>query len=150
MDARYQIEIPFSFSIDDNMITGRIDQIISHDDEIELIDFKSGVKNPQLASPDIEIQLRLYRMAVELCSDFENLQQKRFLLKYLFLGEERNQELILPEDFYDYGEFRLLIKKMIGGIKKEDFAAAAKNSFNCRNCGIRLLCKNGQNPEQYE
>ncbi len=142
-DMEIQVERPFSFNLDTDIITGLIDQMVFHnDDRIELIDFKSGTKNSQLLSQDIEIQLRLYRMAIDLCSDFEPLKQKELMLKYIFLGEEKKQGFLLPKDFYDYNDFNLIIRKIISGIKSEDFTAAPRNSFICSSCGIRLLCKN--------
>jgi len=135
----------FSFNIEEDEITGRIDLIaVNSDGTVELIDFKSGAKNYQLMNKEIEMQLRIYRMAIDSCSEFEGLlhNAKGFSLKYVFLGDEKKQEHELPPDFYGCRAFHEKLKELLSKIKEEKFKPLAGGSYACRNCTTRVLCSN--------
>jgi len=135
----------FSFNIGGDKITGRIDMLaVNNDGTVALVDFKSGVKNYQLLDKEVEMQLQLYRMAIDSCSEFKELLNnvKCFTLKYVFLGDEKKQEHELPPDFYDYRAFHEKLKKLLSKIKEENFKPLDAGSYTCRNCTIRVLCSN--------
>ncbi len=135
----------FSFNVEEDKITGRMDMLaVNSNGTVELIDFKSGAKNYQLLDKETEMQLQIYRMAVDKCSEFEELlnNAKGFSLKYVFLGDEKKQEHELPPDFYDYRAFHEKLKKLLLKIKEEKFKPSAAGSYTCRNCAFRVLCSN--------
>ena len=134
-------ERTFNFDLEGSRIKGRIDQINFIDEStVELIDFKSGKKNSAALSDENEIQLKLYRMAVDLSPELKDLKGKEYAMKYIFLGEVKNQELKLDKDFYDFRQFYSFIKHTIKEIKKERFGLGPKNSFTCKNCEYRIVC----------
>jgi CRISPR/Cas system-associated exonuclease Cas4 (RecB family) len=134
-------ERAFDFDIEGSMVKGRIDQINFISKEvIELIDFKSGKKNSAALNEENEIQLRLYRMAVDLSPALEDLRGKEYSMKYIFLGDKKNQEVNLDKNFYDSRQFYDFIKNTIKEIKKEKFSLGPKNTFTCKNCEYRIMC----------
>jgi superfamily I DNA/RNA helicase len=134
-------ERAFDFDIGGSIVKGRIDQINFISEEvIELIDFKSGKKNSSALSEENEIQLRLYRMAVDLSPGLKDLRGKEYSMKYIFLGDKQNREVSLDKDFYDFRHFYNFIKNTIREIKKERFDLGPKNTFTCKNCEYRIIC----------
>lgn len=140
---RVCVERPFSFNAGENKITGRIDlMVFRRDGKIELIDFKSGSRNYHILDEENEMQLRIYRAAADLCSDFEEIRRKEFLLKYVFLGDEKKQENELPEDFYDPDDILARLDEVISNIKKESFEPLPPESYACRDCQMKIMCRN--------
>lgn len=134
-------ERAFDFDIAGSRVKGRIDQInYISEDVVELIDFKSGKKNSAALSEDNEIQLRLYRMAVDLSPGLNDLKGKEYVMKYIFLGDIKNREFSLGKNFYDFRQFYDFIKNTIKEIKKEKFDLGPKNTFTCKNCEYRNIC----------
>jgi superfamily I DNA/RNA helicase len=134
-------ERAFSFDIGGSRMKGRIDQISFIGEEVaELIDFKSGKKNSSSFSEESEIQLRLYRMAVDLSPELTDLKGRNYSMKYIFLGDKKNQEANFDGNFYDFDSFSNFIKNTIREIKKERFGSGPKNSFTCKNCEYRIIC----------
>lgn len=134
-------ERAFDFDIEGSRVKGRIDQInYISEDVVELIDFKSGKKNSAALSEDNEIQLRLYRMAVDLSPGLNDLKGKEYVMKYIFLGDIKNREFSLGKNFYDFRQFYDFIKNTIKEIKKEKFDLGPKNTFTCKNCEYRNIC----------
>ncbi len=136
-------EKEFNFVLDDDLIKGRIDQVsLLSDSEAELIDFKSGSKNMSKVDIQEDIQLRLYRMAVDHCSNFDFLKGKDISLRYVFIGDDKNRDpsVLLPAGVYDYRVFSKYLKSMIKKIKKEHFIADPRNTYTCSLCGFRMLC----------
>jgi superfamily I DNA/RNA helicase len=134
-------ERAFSFDICGSRIKGRIDQInFIGEDVAELIDFKSGKKNSAALSEENEIQLRLYRMAVDLSPELKDIKGKECSMKYIFLGDKKNQEASFDENFYDFKNFSDFIKNTINEIKKERFSSGPKSTFTCKNCEYRIIC----------
>ncbi len=87
-------ERAFDFDIEGSMVKGRIDQInFISEEAVELIDFKSGKKDSAAFNEEDEIQLRLYRMAVDLSPGLEDLKGKEYGMKYIFLGDKKNREV---------------------------------------------------------
>ncbi|HEX7560835.1 MAG TPA: PD-(D/E)XK nuclease family protein, partial [Candidatus Humimicrobiaceae bacterium] len=135
-------ERAFSFDIEGSRMKGRIDQInFIGEDVIELIDFKSGKKNSTALSEENEIQLRLYRMAIDLSSELKDLRGKEYSMKYIFLGDKKNMEAGIDKNFYDFEQFYNFIKNTIKEIKKEKFDLGPKNTFTCKNCEYRIICR---------
>ena len=134
-------ERAFSFDIEGSRMKGRIDQInFIGEDVVELIDFKFGKKNSAALSEENEIQLRLYRMAVDLSSELKDLRGKEYSMKYIFLGDKKNMEAGIDKNFYDFEQFYNFIKNTIKEIKKEKFDLGPKNTFTCKNCEYKIIC----------
>jgi len=134
-------EKEFRFEFNGERFIGRIDQLnILDDDTVELIDFKSGSNKMSGSFLENEIQLRLYRFAVDLSSEMEFIKNKKYLLKYVFLGDERNQIYKLPDGFYDFENFAIFLKSITESIKKENFEPEPLSSYSCIDCDFRIVC----------
>jgi len=135
------MEKEFTFKVGDDTIKGRIDQINYIDDEsIELIDFKSGSKRTAVMDFEKEIQLKLYNLALESSDDLIFLKDKKSILKYIFLGEEKNPVVTIPESYCLTGYFKEFIKSLINDIKSEQFEAEPESSFLCSECDYKIIC----------
>jgi RecB family exonuclease len=138
-------EKEFSFMIDGDLIRGRIDQInLISDTEAQLIDFKSGSRNFSAADIQKDLQLRIYRMAIDLCSDLDFIKGRDISLKYVFIGDEKNKDpsVLLPDSIYDTDDFQRYLKSIIKKVKSEHFIADPEDYLSCKFCGYRLLCPN--------
>jgi DNA helicase II / ATP-dependent DNA helicase PcrA len=135
------MEKEFAFKIEDDIIKGRIDQINFIDDRtFELIDFKSGLKKAAVKDFEKEIQLKLYNLAIESSNDLMFLKDKKRILKYIFLGDDKDPVITIPESYCQTGDFRKFIKSLIDSIKSEQFEAEPENSFLCSECDYKIIC----------
>lgn len=139
--ARTIMEKEFKFSLGDNKIRGRIDQINQFDDgSIELVDFKSGSTRYSSRDLEEEMQLRFYRLALDSDKNLKELKKGKVLLKYLSLGDDRKTEYMMPEGHYNKEETKILINELAGKIKKEKFIPAPGSYMSCRYCDCKILC----------
>ena len=137
------IEKEFGFEFDGETVMGRIDQLnFLEGDIVELIDFKSGVKKITGFYLENEVQLRLYRLAVDLSPEMEFIKNKKYILKYIFLGDEHNQIYKLSDEFYNFEVFNSFLKNIIKEIKNEKFEAGPQVSYSCRDCDFNIVCPN--------
>ena len=136
------MEQKFSFKINKLQIEGRVDQI-NHlpDKKLELVDFKSGSGAYSKNDLKDEIQLKIYRLAIDedkklrdLCSDGGTL------MKYICPGNKKKPEVFIPEEYYDRLEIKSLIKELAGRISREEFNAVPKNFMSCKYCEYKLIC----------
>ncbi len=137
------VEKDFCFQFGDEEIKGRIDHInIKNEFEAELIDFKSGAKKPSSSGTEGEIQLKLYRMAVDGSCQLEFLKNKKIMLKYIFIGDEKSSDpvLVLPEGEYEYKQFSSFLQSIIEDIKSEKFDYFTSDYYSCRSCDFKLIC----------
>ncbi len=135
------MEKEFAFKIGDDTIKGRIDQINFIDDRTsELIDFKSGSKSAAVKDFEKEIQLKLYNLAIDSSDDLMFLKDKKNILKYIFLGDDRDPVVIIPENYCITGDFKEFIKSLINNIKSEQFEAEPESSFLCSVCDYKVIC----------
>jgi DNA helicase-2/ATP-dependent DNA helicase PcrA len=142
------MEKKFLFNINGETIKGRIDQINfidnGHKDggqQIEIVEFKSGSTRLNKAGIDEEIQLKLYRLAIELSKDLSFLKSKNYILKYIFLGALKNPISEITEENYDLKQFSKLMLNLITKIRKEEFAPNPESYISCMNCDYKILCK---------
>jgi DNA helicase-2/ATP-dependent DNA helicase PcrA len=142
------MEKKFLFNINGETIKGRIDQINfidnGHKDggqQIEIVEFKSGSTRLNNAGIEEEIQLKLYRLAIELSKDLSFLKSKNYILKYFFLGALKNPISEITEENYDLKQFSKLILNLITKIRKEEFAPNPESYISCMNCDYKILCK---------
>jgi DNA helicase II / ATP-dependent DNA helicase PcrA len=135
------MEKEFAFKVGDDTIKGRIDQINFIDDETtELIDFKSGSKRAAVMDFEKEIQLKLYNLAIESSDDLMFLKDKKSILKYIFLGDDKNPVVTIPESYCLTGDFKEFVKSLINNIKSEQFEAEPESSFLCSECDYKVIC----------
>jgi superfamily I DNA/RNA helicase len=131
----------FSFNLGRDRINGRIDQIkFINDDNAEMIDFKSGSKNLSAESAKKDIQLPVYRLAVNLSRDLDMLKGKEISMKYIFLGDKNCSQVIFNDHMFDYKNFSAEITGIIKRIKNEEFGADPVSSYECSNCSFRINC----------
>jgi len=139
--GRSIMEKEFAFKIGEDMIKGRIDQINFIDDNTtELIDFKSGSKRAATKDFEKEIQLKLYNLAIESSNDLMFLKDKKRVLKYIFLGEDKDPVITIPESYCQTENFGEFVKNLISNIKSEKFEAEPESSFLCSECDYKIIC----------
>jgi DNA helicase II / ATP-dependent DNA helicase PcrA len=139
--ARTLMEEKFNFNFTDNIIRGRIDQInMLPDGNIELIDFKSGSSGYSKRDLGEEIQLRLYRLALDRDKSLMKLKHGRIFMKYLVLGNDKKTEYIVSEEDYIREDIESFLDKLIKKIKKESFDPLPGKYMSCRYCNYKTLC----------
>lgn len=135
------MEKEFTFKIDEENFKGRIDQInIINDSTVEIIDFKSGANNISKADFEKEIQLKLYRLAIDLSENLSFLKHKNYQLKYIFLGEDKKPVLMLPEEYYKEKDFLNFLNEMILETKSEKYEPDPDNHLSCSGCSYKIIC----------
>jgi DNA helicase-2/ATP-dependent DNA helicase PcrA len=139
--SQSKMETDFRFELDGDEMTGRIDQInIQPDDSIELVDFKSGSRRYSERDLEDEIQLKIYRLAMDEDSGLRHTKVPHIRMKYLSLGAEKNAEYFLPEGYYDREYLIERLKDLISGIKAERFRAEPGAYNTCSYCDYKIIC----------
>ncbi|MCL6087062.1 MAG: ATP-dependent helicase [Actinobacteria bacterium] len=141
-------EKKFEFELTDTreIITGKIDFIkIDSDREAEIIDFKSSSNKYSDRDLEDELQLKIYKLAAKLSKSLNedniNLKNKEIILKYYFLGKEKDPFLEMPDDYYKEDELIERILKIIQNIKNENFDINPKNFMSCYYCDYKIFCE---------
>ncbi len=135
------VEKKFSFKLDGEKINGRIDQInIVDKDNIEIIDYKSVSGHYSDRELKEELQLKLYRMALDLSDDLKEFRGKNVKMKYISLGNIKKPVSTLPDEYYDSGALKEILKENISKIKIGKFGPEPKDYNSCLNCGFKVLC----------
>lgn len=136
------MEKKFSFKIKKLCIEGRIDQI-NHlpGGMLELVDFKSGSGGYSKQDLKDEMQLKIYRLAIDKDKRLHSLQSDGgTLMKYMCPGNERKPEFFMPDDYYDRQEIESLTEELAGRIIQEDFIDGPKSFISCKYCEYKLIC----------
>ena len=91
-----------------------------------------------------EIQLRLYMLAIDLCSDLDFIKGRLVKSKYIFIGDEKSRDpsVPLPDGLYDHAEFKRYLKSLIKRIRSQYFMPEPADYYLCRFCSYRMLCPN--------
>ncbi len=136
------MEKKFSFKIKKLQIEGRVDQINRLSGEVlELVDFKSGSGGYSRQDLQDEIQLKIYRLAMDKDKKLQNLKSDgRILMKYMCPGNEKKSEFFMPDDYYDRQEIESLIEELAGRIIQEDFIDGPESFMSCKYCEYKLIC----------
>jgi len=136
------MEKKFSFKIKKLQIEGRVDQINNlPEGKLELVDFKSGSTGYSKQDLKDEIQLKIYRLAIDKDKKLHNLQPNNgILMKYMCPGNEKKSEFFMPDDYYGRQEIESLIEELAGRIIQEDFNDAPKSFMSCKYCEYKLIC----------
>jgi superfamily I DNA/RNA helicase/CRISPR/Cas system-associated exonuclease Cas4 (RecB family) len=136
------LEKKFAFVIGNKKINGRIDQVkIIDKNTAELIDFKSGNTGPSYKDVDSEIQLPLYRLAIDKSPDLKMLRSKNLEMKYIFLGSQDCRELFFMHENFDFKNFEEKISNLMQKIENEEFSRGPDDKYICKNCEFELICK---------
>jgi DNA helicase-2/ATP-dependent DNA helicase PcrA len=136
-----RMETGFIFDLEGDELTGRIDQInIEPGSSMELVDFKSGSSRYSQKDLEDEIQLKIYRLAMDEDSSLKKLKIPDIRMKYIRLGSEKKAEFFLPKNYYDREKLIKKLKQIISGIKKEKFMAEPGSYNTCRYCDYMILC----------
>jgi len=145
-DKSFFCEMKFIFELDSNAdIAGKIDFInIKDKNTVEITDFKSSSNKYSDKELEEELQLKIYRLAAEKYSlSGENdiyLNGSNIILKYYFLGREKDPFLIIPPEYYDKEELIKKILKTISNIRSENFNINPKDYMSCFYCDYKILC----------
>ncbi len=135
------METDFSFDLKGNEMRGRIDQInMEPGGMVELVDFKSGSKLYSPSDLKEEIQLKIYRLAMDEDQRLKKTRPKGISMKYISLGAEKKAEFFLPPEYYDREALIEMLLKMISGIKNERFEAKPAGYRSCSLCEFKILC----------
>ncbi|MEA2016310.1 MAG: ATP-dependent DNA helicase [Actinomycetota bacterium] len=135
------VERGFQFEIGGEKIRGRIDQINFIDESnIELVDYKSSSSSYSSKELREELQLKLYRTALELSDDLKKLRSMNVEMKYICLGNLKKPVSVMPADYYNLNEVKNILKENIAKIKSGRFSPEPKSSNSCLNCGFKVLC----------
>jgi len=135
------METDFSFDLKGNEMRGRIDQInMEPGGTVELVDFKSGSKLYSLRDLKEEIQLKIYRLAMDEDKRLKKTGAKDIRMKYISLGAEKKAEFFLPPEYYDRGALIEKLLNMISGIVNERFEAKPASYRSCSLCDYKILC----------
>jgi len=135
------LEQPFSFRITPKLkIGGKIDRVDSlANNEIEIIDYKTGGRIPNQKAVDHNDQLTLYALAASSISEFSfNRPVNKILLTLYFLKDgiklssRRTKEQI--------EEFKKKLIEIAEEIERSPFPPKPGKPFPCNFCEYELLC----------
>lgn len=131
------LEQPFSFTIDDITIKGRIDRIDAIDNtnnpsKVEIIDYKTSHYKDKLTLKNKK-QLLIYQLATE----FQGL--KPVELSYYYLDENRQDKFSFLGSEKDLEKTKKWIVETAHTIKKSDFPANP-GPFTCGFCDFKKIC----------
>lgn len=133
-----EIEYPFTFSLKDIKIGGRIDRIDKIDNKkIEIIDYKTGEN--VLLEKDVKdnFQLTFYALAAFSVKDkILNKNPEDILLSLYFL--EKDIKITTTRTKEQLEEAKLKILEKAEQISKSDFKC--NKSVYCKNCEYKMLC----------
>jgi len=135
------VEKEFSFNLDGEEIRGRIDQINYLDEKnIEIVEYKSGSSSYSDKELREELQLKMYRLALNMSDDLKDLKHMGLKMKYIFPGDLKNTVMVMPDEYYKEGDVKKILRESIAKIREEEFDARPKNYNSCLNCGFKVLC----------
>ncbi len=141
-------EKEFSFGLGSAKIRGRIDQInIQDDDTIELIDFKSGTAAYSEKFMKEELQLKIYRLAVDLSEDLAPFRDRDTRMKYICLGSAKKAINEMAGEYFRKDEVIKTLKELIQNIKNERFEPVPGSYMSCLNCLFKILCPKYYGPK---
>ena len=127
------LERPFKIKVGDYIIAGRIDRVDNlKDDEVEIIDYKTGMSKQKLSTQDRR-QLLLYQIAVE-----EDLGKKVSNLTYYYL--EDDVKLSFVGDEKDKEKLKEKIISQIQEIQRLNFKPKP-NQHICGFCDFKEICE---------
>lgn len=134
------LELPFSFTLKNGVkVFGQIDRIDKKGDGIEIIDYKTGVDNPN-AKKIHEEQLAIYALAATRVKDeVLNYDAKDITVTLHFLGDNTKKSMTFTQDYMEKLEDKLI--KDIEKIEQSDFTCSKSILCTSGTCEYKILCK---------
>lgn len=133
-------EKEFSFSLDGNRFSGRIDQINQIENGVELIDYKSSKTPIKIEDAKTDLQLGIYLLASLLSPQLKDI--KDFIKRMYYLYIPQKNKTIREQDVSE-SRINLVkheIKKLIKEIINENFPAYPRDFSICGFCDYKLIC----------
>ncbi|MFA5178316.1 MAG: ATP-dependent DNA helicase [Candidatus Paceibacterota bacterium] len=125
------LEKTFSLKIDNDLLVGAIDRIDKiSENEVELIDYKTGNPKDSLSTDD-KFQLLIYQLAA-----FKIFGLKTGKLSYYYVDDNSIKSFIPTAD--DLFKTEEKIKELILKIKRSNFKPSP--GWNCRFCDYKNIC----------
>ena len=138
------IEESFNLNLgEDIKIIGKIDFInFLPENKIEIIDFKTSAAKMYEKDLEKELQLKLYRLAVERKSlnSSENIIPKGIELKYYYFYSKTNPVSIVSGKYYNENYIVSKIREITKKIQKEQFICKPRDFSSCMYCDYKILC----------
>ncbi len=129
----HALEQGFSLKVGDYTVMGKIDRIdILPNDEMEIIDYKTGASKDKLQAEDKE-QLLIYQLAAE-----QVMNKKLKQLTYYYL--DNGQQVSFLGTDIEKNDLQVKIVETIEKIKNSNFAPTP-NPFICKFCDFRDICE---------
>ena len=130
----------FSFSLDNNRFSGRIDQINQIEEGFELIDYKSSKSPIKFEDVKTDLQLGIYLLASLLSPQLKDIKGNVKKMYYFYIPTKNKT---IREQ--DVSEERITnikdeVKDIISKILKEKFPAYPRDFSICNFCDYKLLC----------
>jgi DNA helicase-2/ATP-dependent DNA helicase PcrA len=133
-------EKEFSFSLDGNKFSGRIDQINQVEGGVELIDYKSSKTPIRFEDAKTDLQLGIYLLASILSPQLREIKDYVKKMYYFYIPQKnrtiREQEIGKNRIYQVKSE----IKKLISKILNEKFDAYPRDFSICGYCEYKLIC----------
>ncbi|HEY9595714.1 MAG TPA: PD-(D/E)XK nuclease family protein, partial [Spirochaetia bacterium] len=133
------VELPFSFRVEETIVTGRIDLLRSDGVGIEVVDFKTGESaRGDEEGRQLEMQLGIYAIGAEAaCGKTVTRRTAHFM---------RSGEVVTrPWDAEQAAAVREQLSGIIGSIAERRFAP--RTTF-CRRCDFHAVCRYGRDEHE--
>ncbi|MFA5009418.1 MAG: ATP-dependent DNA helicase [Candidatus Paceibacterota bacterium] len=130
------LEKTFSLKIDNDLLVGAIDRIDKiSENEVELIDYKTGNPKDSLSTDD-KFQLLIYQLAA-----FKIFGLRAGKLSYYYVDDNSIKSFIPTDD--DLFKTEEKVKDLIARIKRSNFKPSP--GWNCRFCDFKNICSHRKN-----
>lgn len=120
------IEKQFDISLDDSLITGRFDMLVSNPSKTVIVDFKTGAKR------DYSFQLSFYEYCLKLSGYEAEIESWIYYL---------NDSSIQKPNIFDLNQIENSIKSTKKHIQNHNFSATPGEQ--CVDCSFNLICAEG-------
>ncbi len=127
------LEVGFQFKIGEDLIKGKIDRVDpAGDQEIELIDYKTGAPKDDKLSSEDKTQLLIYQLAAG-----QLFKEKVKRLTFYYLGNDQKISFLGNEK--ELEDVRQKVADWISKIKAGEFPP--QPGWNCQFCDYKTICE---------
>ena len=127
------LEVGFQFKIGEDLIKGKIDRVdLAGDQEIELIDYKTGAPKDDKLSSEDKTQLLIYQLAAG-----QLFKEKVKRLTFYYLGNDQKISFLGNEK--ELEDVRQKVADWISKIKAGEFPP--QPGWNCQFCDYKTICE---------
>ncbi len=131
-EGKLAVELSFNLKIDNHLLKGQIDRIDIVDDEIEIIDYKTGQAKNKLDKEDKK-QLLIYQIAAQ-----EVLKIHPSKLTYYYVDHAKKMSFVPKQEELD--EFKEKIGQKIEEMQNSDFSPTPSVLW-CKYCDFKDICE---------